>query len=227
VTLPGALRYQVLTGSRAYGLAGPGSDEDWRGFYQVPTAALFGLNPPTETVTLPPDQVYWELRHFAKLCLAGNPNIMDLLWIEPEFVTLSSPLAEALRRMRTTFFSSSMVAAYLGWAKSERLTLAPGDTVPGGEKRADLAGKRGSHLVRLLLGLRGALRDGEIRVRLTGPDLELVGAVKAGQVAAERVLAQVLSLEAECRALAENRAWGPANPALLEALLLAARRGEI
>ena len=228
VSLPGVLRYQVLTGSRAYGLAGPDSDEDWRGFYQLSNEMLWGLGQlPPETVALPPDQVYWELRRFVRLCLAGNPNLIPLLWVEPEFVALTSPLAEALRRRRQRFFSDAMVRAYLGWAQSERLMLTRDPAEQGSGRRLELAGKPGSHLVRILLNLRGALRDEQMQVRLAGSELELVRSIKAGEMAAVAVLEWVRAIEGECAALAERRAWGPVDPAPFEALLLAARRGEL
>jgi predicted nucleotidyltransferase len=75
------LLYKVLSGSHATNLVTPTSDEDWRGVYQVPTRTLLGLQQPPETVEVPPDETYWELGHFARLCIKGNPNIMELLWI--------------------------------------------------------------------------------------------------------------------------------------------------
>jgi hypothetical protein len=225
-SLPGPLRYQVLTGSHAYGLAGPGSDMDWRGIYQVPTESLFGLATPPAVMRLPGDQTYWEMLHFVKMCLEGNPNVLETLWVEPDMVAVSSPLAEALRRIRRTFFSDLMVSKYLSWAADERRQLLRERSSPAATPKL-LAGKAGSHLVRLLIELRGALRDGELRVRLVGADLVEVSAIRAGQVSAERVLARVGELESECRSFAAIRRWPPPDPKPAEAILLRARRGEL
>lgn len=236
-TLPGVLRYHVLAGSHAYGLAGPGSDADWRGVYQLPTEAFLSLRQPGETVELPPDQTYYELRHFFRLCLAGNPNIMELLWLEPPFIALTSPVMERLRGMRSHFFGRQMLDAYLGWAMRERLNMAPREIKVSGQgkragtpadwKRDQLAGKAGSHLIRLLTGLRGALLTGELRVTMQGTERDFALAVKHGQVSPEQVMAAIEALEAECRALGERSGWGHVDPAPVEALLLAARRGEL
>lgn len=235
--LPGVLRYQVLAGSYAYGLAGPNSDADWRGVYQLPTEKFLALRPPVETVELPSDQTYYELRHFFRLCLAGNPNIMELLWLDPRFVTVTSPVLERLRGLRRHFFSKSMLDAYLGWARGERLNMAPVQIKEGGGrvrpatpydwKTNELQGKGGSHLFRLLSGLRGALRNGELRVTLEGPERDFAMAIKAGQIPAIEVVRAIETLDAECRALGATAGWGPADPRPLEELLLAARRGEL
>jgi hypothetical protein len=223
---PLTLRYQVLSGSHAYGLASVDSDEDWRGFYQLPSAVLLGLDrSPKMTIEQPPDQTYWELVHFARLCLGGNPNIVETLWVDPEFVTVTSPVAQALRQIRAQFISRTMVEAYLGWAKAERKQMAPGAD-PEAWNPA-LAGKRGSHLVRLLVGLQGALTHGVLEVTLQGATRDRLLAVKAGQCSAAEVLAQITGLEAECRQLAERRALGPADQRALEGIVLAARRGDL
>lgn len=224
--LPGPLRYQVLTGSHAYGLAGPTSDFDWRGIYQVPTTTLFGLHQPPSVVRLPGDQTYWELRHFVAMCLDGNPNVVETLWVEPDMVVVSSPLAQELRRIRRSFFSDVMVTKYLSWAADERRQLLAARATPAASPKL-LAGKAGSHLVRLLIELRGALRDGELRVRLRGPDLAEVSAIRNGQISSTRVLARVSELEAECRRLSAIRRWPPVDPKPAEVILIQARRGEL
>ncbi len=226
VRLPdGTLRYQVLAGSSAFGLAGPDSDEDWRGVFQLPSEAFLGLGRPEMTIELPPDQAYWELAHFARLCLAGNPNIMELLWVDPGLIAVTSPLAVALRAMRGSFVSDAMVSSYLGWARSERIRLARGPDPAAW--RPEIAAKRGSHLVRLLLGLRGVLATGELVVTLRGADRDLVASIKAGLLAPTAVVERIDRLDTECRELAARRHLGPVDPRPLGALVLRARRGTL
>ena len=158
VPVPGKLIFQVMSGSRAYGLARAGSDEDWRGVYQASTESLLGLHAPKEHVEFPPDQQYWELTHFARMCLNGNPNVMELLWIPSDMIALDSNPARALRAMRRGFLTIDTATAYFGWIKSTRLKMAPTTVRVGGGNRAALPtdrqddlleGKRGSHLVRI------------------------------------------------------------------------------
>lgn len=226
--LPGILRYQVLAGSHAYGLAGPGSDADWRGIFQLPTEAFLGVHLPgkhgaPETAELPPDQVYYELRHFAALVLGGNPNIMEMLWLPDRLVAVSSPVAERLRAVRSRYLTRKMIAAYLGWAKSERMQLAPA----GREMRPELGGKRGSHVVRLLWSLNHALDHGELVVTMEGPERELALAIKRGELRPAEALAHIERLEAKAKATAERLNWPDPDPAPLNEILLAARRGEL
>ena len=236
VPVPGRLIFQVLAGSRAYGLARSGSDEDWRGVYHATTASLYGLHGPVDHVDFPPDQQYWELTHFAKMCLEGNPNMLELLWIPPDMIALDSAAARALRAMRRSFLTSRTAAVYFGFLGSTRRSMAPTRVRVGGSMRAALpsdrqdqllAGKRGSHLVRFALNFRELLRSGEMQVRLEGQNLELVSSIKAGLVPAEKVLSIADELEQECRALELRAAWPAPDPRPLERLLVRARRGEL
>lgn len=167
---PGALRYLLIYGSHAHGTAGPTSDEDWRGVYQLPTEDWLGLHPPRTTWERKPDTVLWELGHFARLLLGGNPNIVGMLWAPDECVIeMTGPVAE-LRAMRRQFITRRMVAAYHGWVHTE---LKVGDA---------LTGKRASHLLRLLWELDGALTTGDVPVVLPDVRRRTVIAVKRGDL---------------------------------------------
>jgi len=236
VPVPGKLIFQVMSGSRAYGLARAGSDEDWRGVYQASTESLLGLHAPKEHVEFPPDQQYWELTHFARMCLNGNPNVMELLWIPSDMIALDSKAARALRAMRRGFLTMDTATAYFGWIKSTRLKMAPTTVRVGGNSRAALPtdrqdelleGKRGSHLVRIATNFLELLTTGEMEVRLSGRNLELISSIKAGKVSATKVLSMVESLETQCHAALERHPWGPADPRPVERLLIRVRRGEM
>jgi hypothetical protein len=232
------LLYQVLSGSHATGLATPTSDEDWRGVYQVPTKMLLGLRQPPETVEIPPDATYWELAHFARLCLKGNPNIMELLWIGQEWSTgvtrgedgvhlvdlvdVTSSVVNEIRAIRTSFFTTTMIASYLGWVTKERRILG-GYVISGDPNAKHLTGKRGSHLVRLLIGLNGALEKGVLPVRLEGDELALCAAIKRGEWTAYQVLSAIDSYKASCMAAAAEAHWPDPDPGPIEDIVLRAR----
>jgi hypothetical protein len=238
VDVPGRLVYQALSGSNAYGLAGPGSDIDWRGVFQVPTDDLFKLSPIPQTAEPEDDgHAYWELSHFARQCLAGNPNIVEMLWTDRSLVAVTSPVMEEFRAMREHFFSSTMVARYLGWAQDELRIMAPAfkgrrsGRVPATVADWDverLSGKRGSHLVRMLMSLRCALRIRRLTVTMEpGPDRDLVLAIKGGRVGPEQVVATVESLCRECESLAARSGWPARDMVPVEALLRRARLGQL
>jgi hypothetical protein len=212
------LLYQVLSGSHATGLVTETSDFDWRGVYQAPTEAFLGLTQPKETIEIEPDGAYWELGHFARLCLRGNPNIMELLWIDER---ATSPVMEEIRAMRTSFFTTSMIAAYLGWVTKERRILA------NPEYEDKLTGKRGSHLVRLLLGLQVALTNGTLPVALVGEDRDVCMAIKRGRKSKTVVLFTIDILKERCIILADKSGWPKSDPKPLEDIVIRARRNAL
>ena len=214
------LLYKVLAGSHATNLATPESDYDWRGVYQAPTRSLLGLQSPPETIQVPPDETYWELSHFARLCLKGNPNIMELLWTDwwPEGNTQqTSNVIDEIIAIRKSFFTTSMVAAYLGWVTKERRIL-------GNVEKADkLTGKRGSHLVRLLLGLREALLTGQLPVFLEGDDRDFCMAIKMGERSQTEVLYTIDILKERCKGLSAAANWPEPDPRAIEDIVIRAR----
>lgn len=214
--LPGKLLFRAVSGSHAYGLAGPDSDVDVRGVYQLATESFLGLRQPNETVELPGDQTFWELRHFCQLCLRGNPNIIELLWLPERFILDSSPLMEELRALRGHFLSAQMSQAYLGWAKSKRMGLE--------RVGAQAKPKTISHIVRLLFSLRRAFIERQLQVELAGDERATCLAIKQARWPADKGVALANELEQECRRLAEQTAWGPIDPAPVEELLTRARR---
>lgn len=227
-TLPPGSRllYKVLSGSHATNLATPTSDEDWRGVYQVPTRSLLGLRTPPDTVEAMPDSTYWELAHFARLCLKGNPNIMELLWIEPHlpgvetwFVTASSEVIQEIRSIRSSFFTTAMLNSYMGWVTKERRILAG----PHYATMDPPPAKRASHLVRLMLGLKGALTDGTLTVHLEGEQRDLIMAIKRNEITVNEALFTLDLLKEQCVSLADKAKWPEPDPRQIEDIVIRAR----
>ena len=215
------LLYKVLSGSHATNLVTPTSDEDWRGVYQVPTRTLLGLQQPPETVEVPPDETYWELGHFARLCIKGNPNIMELLWIgaqNPQYRDgyYETDVMGEIIDIRTSFFTTAMSRSYLGWVTKERRIL-------GGVIDPQPATKRASHLVRLLLGLRDAFTTGQLPVFLEGPDRDLVMAFKMGEKTLTQALFTVDMLTEQCKTLESKANWPEPDPKPIEDIVIRAR----
>lgn len=70
-----------LVGSRAYGLARPGSDRDRRGVYAAPAAAFWHLDKPPTHLEGPADEQFsWEVERFCGLALTANPTVLEVLW---------------------------------------------------------------------------------------------------------------------------------------------------
>jgi RNA repair pathway DNA polymerase beta family len=219
------LLYRVLAGSHATNLVTEGSDEDWRGVYQVPTRQLLGLKSPPETIEVPPDTTYWELAHFARLCLRGNPNIMELLWACPDpetdhpcsMTAVTTPVMNEVIAIRKSFFTTSMIDSYLGWVTKERRILG------NAEKADKLTGKRGSHLVRMLMGLHTALKEGYLPVWLEDEDRDICLAIKNGEWTQTQVLFTIDMLKEQCKGLAVAVHWPEPDPRPIEDIVIRAR----
>lgn len=141
-----------VVGSTAYGLAGPDSDVDRLGVYAAPTIQFHGLYPPVgkkaSIVSTDPDMAMHEAGKLAKLCLGGNPTVMELLWLK-SYETLTQ-LGRELIGIRSAFLSAKRVRdAYLGYATSQFKALdIRGDGSFSADTRKRTA-KHARHLMRL------------------------------------------------------------------------------
>lgn len=161
-----------VVGSTAYGLAHEGSDVDRLGIFAAPTEDVLGLRAFGEThVTTKPDVAYHEARKFCRLALAGNPTVMELLWLPDELYETRIEAGEQLINIRTAFLSAPQVRnAYFGYAVQQFKKLQErGDGSFGPDLRKRTA-KHARHLIRLLTQGFIAWEYGEILVRLENPE---------------------------------------------------------
>jgi uncharacterized protein len=158
-----------VVGSTAYGLAGPDSDVDRLGVFAHPTVEFHRLEPAEETIaTSKPDVTFHEARKFAKLALAGNPTVAELLWLEGYETTTA--LGIALIGIRRAFLSAKRCRdAYFGYAVQQLRRLeARGDGTFSSETRKRTA-KHARHLYRLCHQGFELWSTGEVQIRLTEP----------------------------------------------------------
>lgn len=161
-----------ITGSTAYGLAGPDSDVDRLGMYAAPTVQFHGLHPPVakaaSVVQTDPDITFHEAGKFAKLALGGNPTVMELLWLN-EYEILTDLGREAIV-IREAFLSAPKVRdAYLGYATQQFHRLKErGDGSFSADTRKRTA-KHARHLMRLCYQGLFLYRTGELVIRLQDP----------------------------------------------------------
>jgi predicted nucleotidyltransferase len=108
---------RVLAGSRAYGLAGPHSDEDSRGVCIPPKEALLGLQTFEQFQDDKGDHVVFSLPKFVRLALEGNPNLIETLFTED--VLFVSQLGERLLAQRQIFLSRRVAERFGHYALSQ------------------------------------------------------------------------------------------------------------
>lgn len=75
----GLLVFEVITGSRAYGLDTVKSDTDIRGVFILPKHMYYGLEYTGQVNNNTNDIVYYELKRFMELLAKNNPNILEML----------------------------------------------------------------------------------------------------------------------------------------------------
>lgn len=180
----------VVVGSRAYGLAGPGSDHDRRGVYAAPTRWFWHLDkPPTHLDGPVAEQFSWEVERFCTLALQANPTVLEVLW---------SPLVERvtddgrqLSAIRRAFLSRRIADTYGRYARDQL------DRVAARRQRTGQTNhKQAMHMIRLLYAGAHVLRTGEVLVDVT-PVRDRLLAVRGGEVPWERVAAWTAELLAD------------------------------
>jgi uncharacterized protein len=112
--------FKCITGSRLYGTATLESDTDVRGVFIPPEKYYFGfLNNVEQVESKTPDETFWEIRKFFKLCLDNNPNILELLFIPDSHVIETSPAWSRVNENRELFLSTKARHTFSGYAVSQ------------------------------------------------------------------------------------------------------------
>ena len=97
--------YEYIRGSHCHGLETETSDVDYGGVFIEPNELLLGLgdgydeqiNNETNDIT------YWEFNKFMRLVSNSNPNALESLFVDDEFVTVMHPMFKPNLRKKGTF----------------------------------------------------------------------------------------------------------------------------
>jgi hypothetical protein len=115
--LHACIAIDTLVGSRAWGVADEGSDEDRRGVFVLPAPWTTGLaEPPLDLVSLGGSETYWELGKAVRQALRADPNTLEMLFANP---TVVDPIAAELVAMRTGFLSLEIYGSFGRYALSQ------------------------------------------------------------------------------------------------------------
>lgn len=109
----------VVVGSRAWGLAGPDSDEDRRGVFVLPLAWTTGLvEPPLDLASADGTRAYWEVGKVVRQGLRADPNTLEMLFAAtPD--DLRGALVAPLLEVRDAFVSQEIYGAFGRYALSQ------------------------------------------------------------------------------------------------------------
>jgi predicted nucleotidyltransferase len=212
---------RCVVGSRAYGLAGEGSDTDRRGVYLPPASLHWSLAAVPDRLLDPHTQdCYWELRPFLLLALKATPVVLECL--HTPLVEHATPLAEELLALRNCFLSKLAYEAYRAQADSQLRRLGR-DLRAKGEPRW----KAAMHLLRGLLSGIAVLRDGRVPVRVEEHRDRLL-AVRDGRLSWKEFHAWRSQLMGQLeRVRSESRLPDRPDRGPVEAFLLRARRSVV
>lgn len=124
---------KLRTGSQLYGTATPESDEDFIEIGIPKAQYILGMNT-VELVDIgeksklssgknAPDAIdstIFTLTKFCKLALDGNPNVLELLFVNEQNKVSSTELGEELLSLRDKFISQLIIHRFAGYAFSQR-----------------------------------------------------------------------------------------------------------
>lgn len=200
--VPGTKLLEVIYGSHAHGTATPTSDVDVRGVYMLPVEDFLGIHTPKTTwENKAEDRVFWELGHFVRLLLKGNPNLVGLLFADTDTRLWSAPPIGDLLRMREKFLTQSFRKAYMGWIHREAEDLA---------KMHKGHAKRLSHMPRLIWELESVYQTGQMVVRPDEDKRQRIVDIKTGAMDYDEAFAWVGELIVDMEHLDEE--VGPSLP---------------
>lgn len=203
------LQYEVIMGSRAYGVADPtSSDYDIYGFAIPPKHYIF---PHLAGYVLEFDTNYpqfnqWEQSHvidessgkdfdfriynivrYFRLCFDNNPNMIDSLFV-PEFcIKHITPAGQLIRDNRKLFLSKRCWTKFRGYAASQFHKIE--NKQPTGARK-ELVEKYGYdikfayHIIRLLREAEQILTEGDLQLDQSNDELK---AIRAGEWSYDRL----------------------------------------
>jgi hypothetical protein len=107
----------TLVGSRAWGVAEEGSDEDRRGVFVLPFAWTTGLaEPPLDLVSVDGSHTYWEIGKAIRQALRADPNTLEMLFAQPQIV---DDMGAQLLANRDAFLSIEIYGSFGRYALSQ------------------------------------------------------------------------------------------------------------
>lgn len=210
--------YRVVAGSRAYGTHTPTSDRDEKGVALLDDVkyhlgfSTFELKDGGWVDGV--DRQIYSLKKFAKLALDCNPNIVEMLWVDPSDILFINEVGQELLSVRERFLSKRAARTFGGYAVSQLHKMNKRQT-----DGIQVDWKHAYHLVRLLRMGKEILTDGVVKVRR--PDAAELLEIRRGAWAYKDLVSYADSMLEELKK-AEATSPLPSDPdaALIERLLV-------
>lgn len=189
-------------GSEAHGTYVPPTDpngiddRDLMGIVIPPASYYFGLDEweGEEEINGVWDVVLYSFKKFVRLLMKQNPNVLSLLWLDPQDMLLENDAGRLLVRRKELFAERDLAyEAFVGYAHGQLHKMTSGEYKGFmGAKRKALVDKYGydcknaAHLVRILHMGEEFQRTGALRVKRTW-DVEMIREIKRGEWGIQQV----------------------------------------
>ena len=111
------LLFEVISGSKSFGLNTPTSDTDIKGVYYLPKEKFYGLEYIPQIANDTNDEVYYEIGRFVELLIKNNPNILEILATPEDCILYKHPLMEKLQL--NDFLSKLCKDTFAGYAMTQ------------------------------------------------------------------------------------------------------------
>jgi len=108
--------YEVIVGSTAYGLNTPDSDIDQKGICIPPKDMYFGLRSFEQQEFEGKDRTIYSIKKFFKMARDCNPNIIEMLFVDPKFIVFKDKFGQMLVDNREIFLSTKAKHTFSGYA---------------------------------------------------------------------------------------------------------------
>lgn len=124
----------ALTGSRLYGVHNEDSDYDYKGICIPPIKYFFGnfgfeqfdgfkdvhqVKECLYPILTDTDSQIYSIKKYVSLAILNNPNMLELLWVDPKHYLVKTELADRLISLREEFLSTKVYYSYVGYAYSQ------------------------------------------------------------------------------------------------------------
>lgn len=173
---------RVISGAHAYGTAVEGSDVDYRGVYCAEPKSILTPFHPAGVIEGEGDDTSYELRHFFKLAVNANPNVLELLFVSESCIIEASPEGKILLENADLFLSKQIARTFIGFANSCVKRMQSGHTQTGDRKEIKDHGwdtKYAAHALRVLNTGMLVLKSGKYATKSDASDMLL--AVRRGE----------------------------------------------
>jgi uncharacterized protein len=118
--LPANIFYVCQTGSKAYGTNIEGSDDDFKAISFGRIQDYFGTRDSFQQYSLTdPDFTVFEFRKAIKLLADGNPNSIEMLFVDPSDIKVCTKFGERLLAERDLFITKQVKERFLGYARAQ------------------------------------------------------------------------------------------------------------